>query len=144
MNEQTETLIRDISSSLCIRWGTDAPFAIGQVRAERIGYADIPCVVVTVDCRDEDVSALVPIVRQRVFGELAERGWANTVVRVAPSAQRNRRRRFVDSNESSPSFGKNKFGNEHRFSFEILDTAFAAVTFANSRRYALLPNREVL
>lgn len=144
MDEQTETLIRDASSSLCVRWGTDAPFAIGQVRAERIGYADIPCVVVTVDCRDEDVSALVPIVRQRVFAELAERRWANTVLRVSPTVQRNRRRRFIDGNESSPSFGKHKFGNDHRFSFEIVDTAFAACVFASSRRYALLPDREVL
>lgn len=143
MNEQTETLIRDISSSLVVRFGTTAPYSIGPVTAERIGYADIPSIVTTVHCRDEDTSSLVPIVRARVFAELAERGWANTVVRVVPSVQRNRKRRFVDGNEDSPSFGKPKFGLEHRFSFEIVDTAFAAVVFEKRNRYAPLPDRRV-
>lgn len=140
MDEVNEALLRTAHSSLCIRWGTNAPFAIGHVSAEKIGFASDPCVVVTVDCRDEDVSSLVPVVRQRVFAELAERGWENQVIEFVPSVQRNRRRRFVDQNEESESYGRNKFGHEHRFSYRMVDPEFAKATFTRGS-YAQLPER---
>lgn len=139
---ESEELLRDIHKSLVIRFGTTAPFAIGAVRAEKRGFASIPMVVVDVDCRDEDVSALVPIVRQRVFGELAERGWNDHHIAFKPMVQRNRRRRFTDQNESSESFGKNKFGNQHLFSFEILTPTLKQATFAAGGSFARLPDRK--
>jgi hypothetical protein len=138
-----ESLLRQAHSSLCIRWGTTAPYAIGRVSAEKVGYAQIPSVVVTITCRDEDVSALVPIVRQRVFAELAERGWANEVIGFGPSVQRGRRRKFRDENESSETHGRDKFGNEQRFRFDIADRAFAAATFQGFGSFAQLPERGV-
>lgn len=115
----SQELLKAMHASLCVRWGTDAPFAIGPVSAEKIGYAAIPAVVCTVTCRDEDLDALVPIVRQRIYGELAERGWTPDDVAFRPTTQRGRRRRFVDENESSDSHGRNKMGTSYRFSFEM-------------------------
>ena len=140
MTEGIDELVRGVAASLTISWHTDAPYSIGLVKAERIGFADIPCVVVYVDCKPEDVSAIVPIVRQRVFAELAERGWDNHVVDLKPSVQQNRRRKFLDGNSRSKSFRKAKFGNEHRFTFEIVDREFKTATFAGGR-YAKLPDR---
>lgn len=137
MNEE---LLRAAHSSLAIRWGTTAPYAIGKISTEKIGYAQIPCVVLNVWCRDEDLSSLVPIVRQRVFGELAERGWDNDSIQFQPIVQRNRRRKFTDENESSDSFGKSKFGQEHRFSWEMRPE-LAAATFIGFGSFKPLPPR---
>jgi hypothetical protein len=141
--DPNEALLRQAHSSLCIRWGTTAPYAIGRVSAEKVGYAQIPSVVVSVTCRDADVSALVPIVRQRVFAELVERGWTDDVIAFSPSVQRGRRRKFRDENESSETCGRDKFGNEHRFRFDIADRAFAAATFQGFGSFARLPERGV-
>jgi hypothetical protein len=62
-----EQLLKAAHASLCIRWGTTDPYAIARVSAERVGYAQDPCVVVTVTCRDEDLSSLVPVTRQHVW-----------------------------------------------------------------------------
>lgn len=136
-----EALLKGMHASLTVRWGTEAPFSIGHVRAERVGYADIPGVVVTVFCRDEDLSALVPITRQRVYAELAERGWTPDDIEFQPSVQRNRRRKFRDENESSESYGLNKYGREHRFLFEMR-RELAKATFVGSGSFRELPNRE--
>lgn len=137
----TEELVRGLHASLVVSFGTTAPFAIGKVRAEKVGFASIPRVVVDVDCRAEDVGALVPIVRQRVFAELAERGWDNHVIGLKPGVGQWRRRRFVDQNEDSESFGKNKFGHQHVFGFDIVDDEFRKFTFAGGGSFARLPER---
>jgi hypothetical protein len=143
ISEHEEQVLRDIHSSLCITWGTDAPYAIGSVSAERIGYAGIPCVVVTVHCREVDISALVPIVRQRVYSELAERGWGPETIQFRPTTQRGRRQKFTDQNESSSSYGRNKMGNAYRFSFEMLDPELKRQTFSGSglSSFRKLPER---
>ncbi len=136
-----EQLLKAAHNSLCIRWGTTGPYAIGRVTAERIGYAQDPCVVVTVTCRDEDLSSLVPITRQRVYRELAERGWTPDDIEFRPSTQRGRRRRFVDENESSESLGRNKMGSEYRFSFRM-ERDLARQTFAGGGSFKNLPTRD--
>lgn len=139
MNASQDDLLRAVSRSLCVRFGTTEPFAIGRVSAERVGYAQIPSVVVTVVCRDESLSALVPIVRQRVFAELAERGWGDEhIVNLTPGTMRGRRRKFVDENESSPTVGRSKFGIEYRFRFDM-SRDLAAATFPRGGSFARLP-----
>lgn len=144
-HSRDEELLRAVASSLCIRFGTTAPYAIGRVTAEKVGFAAIPSVVVDVYCRQEDVGSLVPIVRQRVFGELAERGWENETIGFTPSVrlESHRRRRFVDENEDSSSLGENKFGHHHRFRFDIVDVELREATFNPVRggTFALLPDR---
>ena len=134
-------LAKRAHNSLSIRWGTLAPYRIEKARAERIGYADIRCLVVTVYCRDEDLSALVPVTRQHVYRELAERGWGPDDIDFHPSTQMGRRRRFVDDNESSESYGKNKFGTEYRFSFEM-GPELRAATFVGGGSFKPLPTKE--
>jgi len=136
-DEATLELLRGLHTSLCVRFGTDVPFAIGRARAVKVGYAQDPCVVVDVFCRDEDMSALVPIVRQRVFGELAERGWHAGEVEFTPHTMRGRRRRFVDENESSPTVGRSKMGQEYEFRF-LMSRALASATFAGGGSFAKL------
>lgn len=138
-----EGLLRDMARSLCIRFGTTAPYAIGRISAERVGYAQIPCVRVNVWCRDEDLSALVPIVRQRVFGELAERGWGDEHILFVPSVRRGRVRMFFDENESSESCGRRKRGVEYTFHFEMR-RALAAATFTSFGTYKPLPDARQL
>ena len=85
MTTTDERLLKQLHSSLCVRWGTTAPYAIGRVRAQRIGFASIPMVVVDVWCRSRDYEALIPIVRQRVYTELAERGWTPDDLKFVPT-----------------------------------------------------------
>ena len=139
----TEAFLRDLHGSLTFQFGTTAPYMVGAVRAEKIGFAQIPCVVVDVYVRDEDLPSLIPITRQRVFGELAERGWANETIAFVPSVQRGRRRKFVDENEgSTSSLGRNKFGRQHRVSFEMVDRELVQATFVGFGSFARLPERE--
>lgn len=137
----SEELLRAAHASLAIRWGTTDPFAIGKTTAERVGYADIRCTRTTVHCRDESVSALVPIVRQRVFGELAERGWDNDAIEFSPTVGRGRVRFFVDENESSPTYGKRKRGVEYTFHFEMR-RELAVATFQSFGTFKPLPQKE--
>lgn len=140
MADEIIELAKAAHASLCIRFGTLAPYNIGHVSAERVGYAQIPSVVVTVICRDEDIGSLVPVVRQRVYGELAERGWTPDDIGFTPSTQRGRRRKFRDENESSESHGKDKFGIEYRFRFDM-EKPLAAATFTNFGTFKELPRR---
>ena len=133
-------LLKQAHASLCIRWGTTAPFHIGTVSAEKVGFAQLPSVVVTVVCRDEDISSLVPVVRQRVYGELAERGWTPDDIGFTPSTQQGRRRKFVDQNEESESTGRGKFGTEYRFWFDMVRD-LAKATLVRGGSFAVLPER---
>jgi hypothetical protein len=134
-----EELLKAMHSSLTIRWGTSAPFHIGPISGEKVGFAQDPSVVLTVICREEDLSALVPIVRQRVYGELAERGWTPDDIGFTPGTQRNRRRKFIDQNESSDSYGKAKFGMEYRFRFDIVTARMKAATFSGGGSFKPIP-----
>lgn len=118
---QVTQLLRDASASLCMDWCTTAPFQIGDLQVERIGFASIPMVYVMVHCHPQAMSSLVPVVRQVVFRELAAAGLENEILEFVPGVQEQGRgqRRFVDCNERSPTKGKNKMGRQYRFSFEI-------------------------
>lgn len=141
MDATDEALLRSLHTHLCIRWGTEAPFQIGSVSAQKVGFAEIPRVVVPVWCREEDVSALVPIVRQRVFAELASRGWTDEVVEFTPGVrlESRRRRKFTDENEESETFGRARYGHQHVFGFDIRDKHFRDATFQGFGSFAKLP-----
>ena len=117
--DDLEKLLRTAAASPAVRFGTIAPFQLGNVEIEKIGFADIPVMLVNVYCRREDITALVPIVRQHVFGELETAGFSNEIVEFTPGVATNQVRMFVDCNESSPSLGKRRRGNHCRFTFEI-------------------------
>ena len=120
--EETVTTaeIREMAASKVITFGNSVPYAIGAVRIERIGFADIPMCWLRVNCREADIGPMVPVVRQKLYRWLEENGVPNSALTFSPRVAAIRdRERFVDENESSPSCGKNKFGGSFRFSFEI-------------------------
>lgn len=142
MTEIPEALLRSVHTSLCIRWGTTVPYAVGRVTCEKVGFAAIPCVRCTVNVPERGLDSLVPIVRQRVFGELAERGWDDTAVAFRPTVRRGRERLFVDENESSDSLGRRKRGVEWEFHFEITDRELKRQAFpVGQGSFALIPER---
>src|SRR3954468_3874833 len=140
MNEDIHPLLKDLHASLCIRFGSTAPYRIGRVSAERVGFAQDPCLTLNVMVRDEDLSSVVPIVRQAVYRELAERGWTPDDIAFTPSTMRGRRRKFIDGNESSQSYGRHKFGTEYAFRFHM-ERELAATTFVGFGSFRSLPTR---
>ena len=134
---QNEELLRELHNSLAVRFGTTAPYAIGPTSAEKVGFAQIPSTATRVNCREEDVSALVPIVRQRVYAELAERGWSHEHLEFRPSVREERRGRhvfFIDENESSEAYGTRKRGREYTFHFDMRQE-LAKATFDPSKGF---------
>ena len=144
MSTPDQDLLISAHTSLCIRWGTIAPYCVGGIRGERVGYAQDPHVVVSVSCHSRYIPALVPIVRQRVYGELAERGWDPLKIEFTPNVMTMRKRKFRDGNESSPTYGKNKIAESHEFRFLMLPE-LARATFHGpgmSGYMRSIPNRE--
>lgn len=119
MDMHSEQFLRDTAASLACDLLTDAPFQMSDLQIEKVGFAEIPVAFVTVACPAKAISALVPVVRQFVFRELAAAGIDNEIVEFTPRVESKCRRRFVDCNEHSPTKGKNKMGRVYRFSFEI-------------------------
>lgn len=117
-DKAVEWAIRQTSSpSGGSRWGTSAPFSLGEVFIRRIGFADIPVVGCTVIAKD--ATSVVPVVRQHVFYELETQGVPNEAISCGPTVAVRRQRMFTDANEDSPTKGKNKRGLEMEFHFEI-------------------------
>ena len=138
-----EQFVRELHTSLCFRFGTTGPYAIGKTSAERVGFAQIPSTATRVNCREEHVSDLVPIVRQRVYGELAERGWSHEDLELRPSIREERRGRdcmFRDENESSESLGQRRRGREYTFHFDMRQE-LARATFVGFGSFKPLPDR---
>jgi hypothetical protein len=119
MDIQAEQLLRGTAASLCGDLLTDAPFQMSDLQIEKVGFAEIPVVFVTVACPAKAISAIVPVARQFIFRELEAAGIENEIVEFTPTVQEQRRGRFVDCNEHSPTKGKNKVGRFYRFAFEI-------------------------
>ena len=117
--DPNERLLRELAASSGCRFGTTAPYELGPVRVRRVGFAEIPVVEVPVFCRSRDVSALVPVVRQHVFGELESALIPSRILAFVPDVSVGRRRRFIDRNESSPTLGKTKVGEYVEFRFDI-------------------------
>ena len=138
-----EALLIAAHTSLAISWGTTSPFRIeGASRATKVGFAQTPSVTVTAWCAD-DVGAIIPIVRQRVYAELAERGWEPTTIAFRPSVMRERERcLFEDENASSGSAGRRKYGSKWEVRFEIVDRELKAQTFPLGKgSFSQLPTR---
>jgi hypothetical protein len=119
MDNQIEQLLRGAAASLASDWLTDAPFQMSRLRIEKIGFAEIPLVFVMVACPSKAITAMVPVVRQFIFRELEAAGIENEILEFTPGVQEQKRFRFTDCNEHSPSKGKNKVGRLYRFAFEI-------------------------
>ncbi len=119
MDRQVEQLLRDTAASLCGDMLTDSPFQMGELQIEKVGFAAIPVVFVTVACPPKAVSLIVPVARQFIFRELEAAGIENEILAFTPTVEEQRRVRFVDCNEQSPTKGKNKMGRFYRFAFKI-------------------------
>ena len=119
MDKQAEQLLRDAAASLCCDLLTNAPFQMGELQIEKVGFAKIPVAFVTIACPPKAVSAIVPVARQFIFRELEAAGIENEILVFTPTVQEQRRVRFVDCNEHSPTKGKNKMGRFYHFAFEI-------------------------
>jgi hypothetical protein len=117
--EPDERFLRDLTTSSLWQFGTTAPYELGPVQVKRVGFAGIPVVEVPVFCRRQDISAVVPVVRQYVFGELESALIPSRILAFVPTVSVGRRRRFTDRNESSPTLGKTKVGEYVEFRFEI-------------------------
>jgi hypothetical protein len=117
--DHDERLLRKLATSSCFRFGTNAPYELGPVRVRRVGFAGIPVVEVPVYRRSRDISAIVPIVRQHVFGELESALIPSRILAFTPGVSVGRRHRFIDRNESSLTLGKTKVGEYVEFRFEI-------------------------
>jgi hypothetical protein len=116
----TDNLLRAVSASRCISFGTTAPFVVSRpVYVGRVGYAGIPVVGVEI-VTPADTGTVCPVARQLVLRRLAELGLPLDCVSLTPSVGRGRRRKFTDDNPSSPTQGKGKFGDVLDFHFEIL------------------------
>ena len=110
-NKRIERFLRDTIASFASDWLTTVPYQMSGLRIEKVGFAEIPVVFVTVICPQKAVTPMVPVVRQFVFRELEAAGIENEIVEFVPTVQdQGRRRRFVDCNEHSPTKGKNKVG----------------------------------
>lgn len=115
-----ESTIRTIAKSHCIEFRTTAPYAFAGVTCCRKGYADIP--VVSVTMYGLWAQDLVPIARSEAYKVLEACDLTSDCLDLSPTvAKSSRRRKVVDTNTSSRSFGKNKMLYEMSFSFEVID-----------------------
>lgn len=101
-------------------WGTSAPYAVGRVGPDRVGYADIPTLSVDLFGRAADVGVLTPIARQLAM--LAAEVNGLTLNMAPPGLKRGREKMMDDQNPSSSSFGKRKRLMELVFRFDIAGT----------------------
>ena len=106
---------------------TAKPHAIGEPRLEKVGFARTPELLVTVNCRRADVGDLIPLVRQRAFAFLAERGISDEHLRFVPRVSFGERRRsFTDQD------GVRRFGQEHEIRFDLSKMLADAVAWQGS------------
>jgi hypothetical protein len=97
------------------------PFALGRIRLQKTGFADIPQLVVPVFVAGKHTSAVVPVARQAAFAWLAERGISDEHLRHIPGVTVGRRRKYVDTE------GRNRMGELCDFRFDLSATLAAAV-----------------
>jgi hypothetical protein len=118
-------------------------YEVGPVRVEKIGFGNVPYVVMDVVCRQKDIEGVASIVRQQAYRELAERGWQPEAVGVTANVLTwtGSRTGFCDENESSPFYGKKKYGNKHRVAFRVVDPELR-LELAGGGIIRSLPDRE--
>ncbi len=85
MND-TDTVLKGLHDSLCVRWGTSTPYALGAPLLVRKGFGGgLPFVVVPVSVPEGEVSAVIPIARQRCYSYLGEHGLGPDAVQFRPT-----------------------------------------------------------
>lgn len=106
-----ETLT-DLHRSPHITWGTTAPYAwSGDARFRRVGFADIPYVVVEVYAKREDLGGLIPMARQKAMGLADVQGFS---LAFRPDVYTGRTAMFQDQE------GKRRRGKLMELRFEVL------------------------
>lgn len=119
LSRQDELLLRHLHASTAMTLGVMAPMHLGKIRVEKVGFGRIPVVEIQVFFKGE-IAGAIPAIRQFVFHELETSGISNDAVLFTPRVERRaRRRKFLDTNESSPTLGKHKIGGEFLVRFEI-------------------------
>ena len=141
---ETEHIGREIAKSLFINWGTTAPFqVIGEIYIQKIGYAGIPIIGIKIACKD--CRDLVAIARQMIYRELEVCGLESEIIEFTPtvgSENQGRRYKFTDTNESSLTLGKNKYGILYHFHFEIKKVHVGHFEWGGfCNQYGALPHR---
>ena len=119
MDKQAEQLMRDTAASLCCDMLTDAPYQMGDLRIEKVGFAEIPVVFVTVACPREAISAIVPVARQFIFRELAAAGIENEIVELRPRLAQNDGSGLQIVTNTAPPRGRTRWAAFVVFAFEI-------------------------
>lgn len=119
MDKYCEQMLRGMAASLDCDFRAKSPYQMGDVRVEKVGFAEIPVVFVLVACQPKAIKAMRSVVRQFIFRELDAANIENDILEFTPTVQVGRKIRFVDCNENSPTKGKKKVGLLYRFAFEI-------------------------
>ncbi len=125
---------RSLHRSLCVTFGTTAPYSFGSIRLRRVGFASIPRLCVPVQVKRQDLDAIIPLARQRAFAFLAEKGISDEHVGFAAhwNGEDYRERLFTDENESSPTLGKRKRGISGEVHFDLSRMLAGAVDWRAS------------
>ena len=108
MDEVTERQLRNAAASLNSDFLTEAPFQMGELQVEKVGFAEIPVVFdggLPAGCDYGDGAGGSAV---RVPGIAGSRNRERNRG-VTPTVEEGRRRRFVDCNGHSPTKGKNKW-----------------------------------
>jgi hypothetical protein len=122
------------------RMGTSAPYAVGRVGPDVVGYADIPTISVDMFGKAADIGVLVPIARQLAMLAADVNG---LVINMAPPGLKRGSEKMVeDQNPSSESLGKRKRLLALVFNFEVegaTDPAVKLRDFVQSRHSGGMP-----
>jgi hypothetical protein len=122
------------------RMGTSAPYAVGRVGPDVVGYADIPMISVDMFGKAADIGVLVPIARQLAMLAADVNG---LVINMAPPGlMRGSEKMVEDQNPSSESLGKRKRLLALVFNFEVegaTDPAVKLRDFVQSRHSGGMP-----
>jgi hypothetical protein len=124
LENESDRLLRAMSASQSIEFGTDAPYAFEPVGFARIGFADIPALGFIGHLRSRDLTALVPMARQHIIRAAVARDMPVHALELRVHlGTESRERMFTDQNEGSKTTGKRKRGSVVRFHLEIIDRA---------------------
>ena len=139
-----DPIVRAISGSLAMRFGSNAPHTLPRVFVGHDGvYASNGSdVIVVMHCRERDISLHVPMARQAVFRAFGEAGLPTGGIELRPTVSAPWRTRIlVDENESSPSFGRRKRMVEvvYRFALDRATRRLLTREEAQAYRTSLVP-----
>ena len=115
---KSQRMLREVSSSHGISFGTDVPYRFAPVGFSRIGFADIP----VAGCRvyTKDIEPVVPLVRQHIMRVCHEHGLDVGALEMSVTVGiETRKRKVKDENKSSKSYGKDKILSAWRCHLEI-------------------------